>query len=83
MIYNQPTYASGYIMLNRWIFYVQGVRCGPPSSPAQGKIILATGYSYGDRVDYECDTGYNLSGNSSAHCAVNGRWTQLPLCHGL
>ncbi|CAH1776940.1 unnamed protein product [Owenia fusiformis] len=32
------------------------------------------------KVDYECDIGYDMVGNSTASCSVTGNWSDIPVC---
>ena len=48
-----------------------------------GKLIYKNGTLFGDRVQYECNPGYNLTGNAVRVCGENGLWSgSEPFCKG-
>lgn len=54
-----------------------GVDCGPPDRPTQG-TTEHTSTEYGAEAKYVCNTGYVLSGVSSAVCTTDGTWSSRP-----
>ncbi|XP_064199795.1 sushi, von Willebrand factor type A, EGF and pentraxin domain-containing protein 1 isoform X2 [Anguilla rostrata] len=54
--------------------------CETPREPLNGKMqehLLATGGA----VEFQCDTGYTLQGESLIHCLSNGSWSsEFPTC---
>jgi hypothetical protein len=42
---------------------------------------VGNGHKYGDRVDFKCDHGYNLSDTRHLSCEANGQWSRVvPEC---
>ena len=76
----KPFHVYNFMFLNKSIV---GKYCGHPSSPENGRITWVTGYYFEDRVDYQCDIGHNITGNSSSWCTDYGHWSEIPLGNGL
>ena len=56
------------------------VDCGSLPAPSNGHITV-TASTFGGEATYNCDTGYNLIGNTSRMCAAKGDWTgSAPTC---
>ena len=56
------------------------VDCGGLPAPSNGRITV-TASTFGGKATYNCDTGYDLIGNTSRMCAANGDWTgSAPTC---
>lgn len=56
--------------------------CGHPGSPLHGKLI-GHYFTYGQTVTFECDNGFNLTGDSSLYCNASGEWEGMrPSCQG-
>ena len=48
-----------------------------------GKLSYKNGTLFGDRAEYQCDPGYNLTGNAIRVCRENGLWSgSEPYCRG-
>ena len=56
-----------------YILYVV-VRCTVLSRPSNGQYTYS-GWNYNDNVNFSCNTGYLLRGNSSRTCLSNGQWS--------
>lgn len=75
---NRITYAS--ITLN----FVSAIQCPSPLMPAHGKLAewvsipLSGMYGVGDLVQYNCNEGYNLTGEASIVCTETGFWSHPP-----
>ncbi|KAK2150293.1 hypothetical protein LSH36_413g01017 [Paralvinella palmiformis] len=42
---------------------------------------LPSGFHFGDLIDYACDTGYRIGGQSKLECIANGTWSsEAPDC---
>ncbi|NXE07834.1 CR2 protein, partial [Lophotis ruficrista] len=58
--------------------------CTYPGEPDNGRLILDEKLSFGSAVNFTCNTGYRLIGNSQIHCVVkNGivTWDRdIPIC---
>ncbi|KAM6370132.1 complement component receptor 1-like protein [Pluvialis apricaria] len=58
--------------------------CIYPGEPANGRLILAGTFSFGSAVNFTCNTGYRLVGNSQIQCVIkNGvvTWDRdIPIC---
>ncbi|XP_065178196.1 sushi, von Willebrand factor type A, EGF and pentraxin domain-containing protein 1-like [Sycon ciliatum] len=56
------------------------IDCGDPEQVANGQHAL-TSTVYDSRVGYSCDSGYELVGNASVRCLLNGQWSSpVPQC---
>ena len=58
------------------------IYCGPPEEPGNDTgISIVTGHHYNSRVQWKCNEGYDLLGNSSAVCTEDGIWdSSAPIC---
>ena len=55
------------------------VTCSTPSTPSNGSLSISNGHSpaqYNDTVTLSCNSGYTVSGNSTATCQSSGSWSQ-------
>ncbi|XP_067945466.1 complement factor H-like [Watersipora subatra] len=55
------------------------VNCGPPPVVDNSKRQVS-GQSYNDTVRYECDVGYEMTGDDTVLCQETGYWTVHPDC---
>ena len=56
------------------------INCGNPGEPANG-YNNDNVFTYQSTVQYYCNVGYQLSGDSSIECTANGNWNNtLPNC---
>ncbi|XP_019851357.1 PREDICTED: uncharacterized protein LOC100634273, partial [Amphimedon queenslandica] len=56
------------------------VDCGNPGEPANGYTNNNV-FTYQSTVQYHCNEGYQLSGDSSIECTATGQWSNnIPLC---
>ena len=56
------------------------VNCGNPGEPVNGYTNDSV-FTYQSTVQYYCNEGYQLSGDSSIECTANGNWSNtLPNC---
>ncbi|XP_027642316.1 complement factor H [Falco peregrinus] len=55
--------------------------CGPPPEITNGSIAGGSvgQYRHGDRMQYECNTEFKLSGSKEIEC-VDGQWSSSPSC---
>ena len=60
------------------------VNCGTPDISTNGdtSAMLAYGSTvFNSTVEYTCDIGYNIHGNTSRECLASGQWSGLaPEC---
>ncbi|NWQ81605.1 CR1L protein, partial [Columbina picui] len=58
--------------------------CSYPGEPHNGRLVLAEGFTFGSSVNFTCNTGYRLIGNSQIQCVIkNGLITwdrDIPIC---
>ncbi|KAM9255570.1 complement component receptor 1-like protein [Cariama cristata] len=58
--------------------------CAYPGEPANGRLLLAGRFIFGSAVNFACNTGYRLVGNSQIQCVIkNGvvTWDRdVPIC---
>ena len=60
------------------------VDCGTLTDPANGWVTLTVGTSLGQVATYNCNTGYNLVGDSTRTCQAEGNWSgSAPTCEGI
>ncbi|XP_067323683.1 complement factor H-like isoform X3 [Anolis sagrei] len=55
--------------------------CQQPPSISNGTVAgdLLDEYQHGEKLFYECDIGFVMSGSNTVEC-VDGEWTSLPSC---
>uniref|UniRef100_A0A8B9PPJ3 Sushi domain-containing protein n=1 Tax=Apteryx owenii TaxID=8824 RepID=A0A8B9PPJ3_APTOW len=59
-----------------------GKLCGPPNIP-NGKFDYTTDLRFGAVINFTCNEGYRLIGDSSAQCILKDNdvtWSPIPLC---
>ncbi|KAB0343688.1 hypothetical protein FD754_020614, partial [Muntiacus muntjak] len=62
------------------------VKCFPVTEPENGKIFSGAlepdqEYTYGQVVQFECNSGYMLDGPKQIHCSAGGVWSaETPKC---
>lgn len=62
------------------------VKCFPVTEPENGKIFSGAlepdqEYTYGQVVQFECNSGYMLNGPKQIHCSAGGVWSaETPKC---
>ncbi|NWX03753.1 CR2 protein, partial [Caloenas nicobarica] len=58
--------------------------CSSPGEPANGRLVLAEEFTFGSSVNFTCNTGYRLIGDSQIQCVIkNGviTWDRdIPIC---
>ena len=69
---------------------VSDVKCEEPPNVSHAKWIdlsLSDSYSYrpfpyyeGNKIQYYCEAGYRLIGESTVICRENGLWSHPPAC---
>ncbi|KAM4706820.1 sushi, von Willebrand factor type A, EGF and pentraxin domain-containing protein 1 [Discoglossus pictus] len=56
------------------------VSCGQPSAIINGQV-KGNEFTYGKRVEYQCNEGYRLQGEKERTCLENGNWSgTVPFC---
>ena len=64
-------------------FLLTVVDCGTQTNPANGQVSYTAGTTFGQTATYDCDTGYNLVGDSNHTCRATGVWSGCaPTCQG-
>ncbi|XP_021565130.1 complement factor H [Carlito syrichta] len=62
------------------------IRCLPVAAPENGRIISGAmesyrEYSFGQVIQFECNSGFKVKGNKEIHCSENGVWSaEIPRC---
>uniref|UniRef100_A0A0N5C0P3 Sushi, von Willebrand factor type A, EGF and pentraxin domain-containing protein 1 n=1 Tax=Strongyloides papillosus TaxID=174720 RepID=A0A0N5C0P3_STREA len=57
------------------------LNCPQLSNPENGHIMLSNGFKFNSIVEYYCNPGYVVSGNSERRCQGNKQWSgSLPIC---
>ncbi|XP_035698751.1 cartilage matrix protein-like [Branchiostoma floridae] len=60
------------------------VTCPIRAAPADGTVDPSGANTYQDVVQFDCNQGYRLVGDSSATCQADGAWSHpVPTCQGL
>ena len=68
------------IIVFNLLYILTVISCGvPPPPPLRGEYTH-TGEKYGDNVTYTCEPGYDVEGNQTLTCDVDGEWGQPPSC---
>lgn len=64
--------------------YLSAVECKELNHPPNGRVKFpAVPIAYQSEAVYTCNTGYNLEGNNSRKCLVEGVWSGMePTCVG-
>lgn len=76
------------ISLEEVMFIFSVVKCFPVTEPENGKIFSGAlepdqEYTYGQVVQFECNSGYMLDGPKQIHCSAGGVWSaETPKCVG-
>ena len=55
------------------------VDCGSLSDPGNG-IVDASNTTFMNTATYTCNTGYNLTGDTTRTCQANGTWSGTAAC---
>ncbi|XP_019639929.1 PREDICTED: protein slit-like [Branchiostoma belcheri] len=90
-VYCNPTMSGRYVSVQRMghalalcevEVYVTGLCCDDAMGLLNGQITTTDGgYCSGNDIQFSCDPGYELVGNSSATCQEDGSWDgDLPTC---
>ncbi|XP_023228784.1 locomotion-related protein Hikaru genki-like isoform X1 [Centruroides sculpturatus] len=59
----------------------EAIQCNPPLPPANGRVLDNGRYLTGDFIQYTCNAGYVIVGESISVCDDHGEWTQQsPIC---
>ena len=51
------------------------VDCGTLDDPDNGQVNHTAGTTFGQTATYSCNTGYNLTGDSTRMCQATGVWS--------
>ncbi|XP_078665037.1 uncharacterized protein LOC144907623 [Branchiostoma floridae x Branchiostoma belcheri] len=90
-VYCNPAMSGRYVSVQRMghalalcevEVYVTGLCCDDAMGLLNGQITTTDGgYCSGNDIQFSCDPGYELVGNSSATCQEDGSWDgDLPTC---
>ena len=68
-------------------YHGDGVTCDPVECPLlddlQNGSVKLRGHSYGDLVQFECNSGYRMEGGGVLKCLETGHWSgRMPKCRG-
>ena len=69
------------LLVHSFTLYVIVIGCNEPDLPSIGTTGLNVAFNntrIGSRAVYSCVSGYNLIGNSTRTCQVDGSWTGTP-----
>ena len=56
--------------------------CGDPGQLKNGRV-LASFYTYGNKIAYVCNKGYRLRGLKTRTCLSRQKWSgRRPICEG-
>lgn len=62
---------------------ISAVECKELNHPPNGRVEFPVPSTYQSLAVYTCNTGYNLKGNDSRECLVDGVWSGMePTCEG-
>ncbi|XP_004677499.1 PREDICTED: sushi, von Willebrand factor type A, EGF and pentraxin domain-containing protein 1 [Condylura cristata] len=62
---------------SQMIPYCKALSCGAPAIPENGDID-GIAFTYGSKVIYRCNKGYNLDGDKESSCLASGSWSHSP-----
>ncbi|XP_078685990.1 uncharacterized protein LOC144918815 isoform X2 [Branchiostoma floridae x Branchiostoma belcheri] len=77
---------AGYYAVNRvsvmdGSFFAWGICCDDTVRIANGQITANDGFCFGEKIQFSCDPGYELVGDSWTTCQKNGSWDrEVPKC---
>ncbi|XP_019410274.1 PREDICTED: sushi, von Willebrand factor type A, EGF and pentraxin domain-containing protein 1, partial [Crocodylus porosus] len=57
--------------------YCEAISCGRPIIPKNG-AVEGSNFTYGSKVLYRCNVGYNLVGEKETLCLARGAWSRSP-----
>lgn len=62
--------------------YCRSVYCGYPGYFKNG-FIVGKRYHFGDKIEYFCNRGFNMTGGNKRYCSEDGTWKpEAPKCLG-
>ena len=76
-VMNADTFIVKNSLLEITLIFVAVVNCGDPGIPINGNRIITT-LTVGSTVVFTCDSGYKLSGATTARCENTGQWSASP-----
>ena len=77
---NLLTFTDIYYIL----FYSTVVDCGTLNTTMNGQVSHPNGTKFEQTATYNCNTGYNLVGDSTRVCEAGGMWSgSEPTCQGV
>ncbi|GFY59616.1 locomotion-related protein Hikaru genki [Trichonephila inaurata madagascariensis] len=78
--YDSGTYTciTPHDISNEVNIIVKAITCQPPVTPLNGRVIDSGRYLAGDFVQYTCNAGHVIVGESVAICTDHGVWSQPP-----
>ena len=66
------------------MFYSTVVDCGTLNTTTNGQVSHPNGTTFRQTATYNCNTGYNLVGDSIRMCEADGMWSgSEPTCQGV
>lgn len=69
-----------FVTFQVFFFFLKKSECDQ-FSIKNGSITTPSADSkFGDELTVECDTGYNLVGDSRIICSAGGNWSSKPVC---
>ncbi|XP_050182996.1 complement component receptor 1-like protein [Myiozetetes cayanensis] len=61
--------------------------CTYPEEPLNGRLVVGEGLSFGSSVNFTCNTGYRLIGDSQINCVIKNEhvtWDRdIPICEAI
>ena len=70
-----PLFLSCHMKFKCKSLFSVAVNCGPLKKPDHGDIIEQVGFTFGKRIVFRCNRGYEMKGSRERRCQNDGTWS--------